>query len=359
MRQEAFREVHDQQLPDESGLTWPSVADRPLRVLHHPLNIAGGPGSLSAGMRALGVESDLWIFREQPFKRGSDRNLGLRQAGGAAALAANLPRQFAAFAQALGRYDVFHCHFALTLVPKRVAVPAIRRTGRGLVVHFWGSDIRDKPASAVSYLLEHAHAAILGSVHVRRRAPQGPWRYHVVPPAIDTDLWQPQIPDPGRTIRIVHAPSRRRQKGTEAVLDAVATLKAAGAPIELDLVENTPNAEARLRYAAADLIVDQLGVGWYGLFATESMALGKPVVCRLDADPAREHEEHFGVELPLVRADRETLTDVLRGLVSAPERLAEIGRRSREYAVALHDSRSVARRVLDIYGQVGLERAVR
>jgi len=77
----------------------------------------------------------------------------------------------------------------------------------------------------------------------------------------------------------------------------------AGAPIELDLIEGVPNREARLRYAAADVIVDQLKIGWYGMFAIESMALAKPVVVHLDEEAAAETEEAFELELPLGYTD--------------------------------------------------------
>ena len=56
-------------------------------------------------------------------------------------------------------------------------------------------------------------------------------------------------------------------------------------------IEGVPNAEARLRYAAADVVVDQLRIGWYGMFAIESMALAKPVVVHLDEQGAAETEE--------------------------------------------------------------------
>ena len=52
------------------------------------------------------------------------------------------------------------------------------------------------------------------------------------------------------------------------------------------------------RYAAADLVVDQLNVGWYGLFSIEAMALGKPCIVRLDADAAARTEEAFGTRIP-------------------------------------------------------------
>jgi glycosyltransferase involved in cell wall biosynthesis len=141
-------------------------------------------------------------------------------------------------------------------------------------------------------------------------------------------------------------------KGTEAVIAAVDSLRGRGAPIELDLIEGVPNREARLRYAAADVIVDQLKIGWYGMFAIESMALAKPVVVHLDEEAAAETEEAFGLELPLVRADEGNLENVLAGLLEVRETLPELGRRSRAYVERVHAHTSVAKRVLEIYERV-------
>jgi len=113
-----------------------------------------------------------------------------------------------------------------------------------------------------------------------------------------------------------------------------------------------PNAEARLRYAAADVVIDQLRVGWYGMFAIESMALAKPVVVHLDEDAAAETEEAFGLDLPLVRADESSLEDVLAGLVEVRAALPLLGRRSREYVERVHAHTAVAQRVLEIYERV-------
>ncbi len=65
--------------------------------------------------------------------------------------------------------------------------------------------------------------------------------------------------------------------------------------------------EAFERYRAADVVVDQLNAGWYGVFAIEAMALGKPVVSFLHEEAVRRTEEAFGVEVPIVHATKETL----------------------------------------------------
>ena len=323
-----------------------------MRVLHSPINIAGGPGAISEGLRERGVESTLLVFNERPFERGFDVNLELRDTSRRSNIPLNLPKQLRAFAWAVPRFDVFHFHAGLTLLPRRLNLPALRVLKKGIVFQSWGSDLRGRPASDVGYL-RSADAVIVGSYLTRRLAPRGPWpEYDVVPPALVLTDWEPAPTEPGETLRVAHAPSKRSVKGTDAVLAAIESLAARGVPIELDLIEGVPNREARLRYAAAHVVVDQLRIGWYGMLAIESMALAKPVVVHLDEDAAAETEEALGVELPLVRANESNLEDVLARLVETREALPELGRRSREYVERVHAHTTVARQVLAIYERI-------
>ena len=323
-----------------------------MRVLHSPVNVAGGPGAISQGLRDLGVESTLLVFNERPFERGFDRNLQLRDTSRRSSMPFNLPKQLAALAWALPRFDVFHFHAGMTLAPSRLNLPMLKAFRKGIVFQSWGSDLRGRTAPEVGYL-RSADAVVVGSHLTRRLSPRGPWpEYDVVPPAIVLGDWEPAPKEPGEVLRVAHAPSSRTVKGTEAVAAAVEALRDGGAPIELDLIEGIPHREARRRYAGADVIVDQLRIGWYGMFAIESMALAKPVVVHLDEQAAAETEEAFGLELPLVPADEQSLEDVLAGLLEAREALPELGRRSRDYVEHVHAHTQVARRVLEIYERV-------
>jgi glycosyltransferase involved in cell wall biosynthesis len=323
-----------------------------VRALLCPINIAGGPGAISTGLRELGVESTLLVFNERPFERGYDINLRLRDTSRRSSLAVNVPRQLRALAWALPRFDVFHFHAGLTLAPQRLTLPLLQARRKGIVFQSWGSDLRGRSASEVGYL-RRAGAVIVGSYLTRRLAPRGPWpAYDVVPPAIVLHDWVPSPTEPGEVLRVAHAPSKRAVKGTDAVLAAVESLRSRGAPVELDLIEGVPNREARKRYTAADVVVDQLRIGWYGMFAIESMALAKPVVVHLDERGAAEAEEAFGLELPLVRAEENNLEGVLGELVERRAELPELGRRSREYVERVHAHTVVARRVLEIYERV-------
>ena len=67
-----------------------------MRALHSPVNVAGGPGAISAGLRELGVESTLLVFNERPFERGYDVNLRLRDTSRTSSIPFNLPKQLRA-----------------------------------------------------------------------------------------------------------------------------------------------------------------------------------------------------------------------------------------------------------------------
>jgi hypothetical protein len=159
---------------------------------------------------------------------------------------------------------------------------------------------------------------------------------------VDVAAIDPAPPPQRADVMIAHAPTDRDVKGTSHVIAAVDALKAEGLPVVLDLIEHVPHAEAVRRLAAADLVVDQLVLGWYGGVAVEAMALGRPVVCRIDqaANP-------FGDRLPIVDASPGDLRERLRPLVADRGALARVGAESREFVCAEHDPRAIARRVLD------------
>jgi glycosyltransferase involved in cell wall biosynthesis len=122
--------------------------------------------------------------------------------------------------------------------------------------------------------------------------------------------------------------------------------------VELDLVEGVPHTEARERYRRADVVVDQLNAGWYGLFAIEAMALGKPVVSFLHDDARLRTREAFGLDVPIVQATKETLTDALRPLVDAPAERRRLGTAGRAYVERVHDVDVLADRLLEIYARL-------
>ena len=141
---------------------------------------------------------------------------------------------------------------------------------------------------------------------------------------------------------VVHAPTDRAVKGSRHVIEAVELLRAEGVRVRLELLEGLTHDKVRELTGAADIVVDQLMIGWYGGFAVEAMALAKPVVCFI-----REDQNPFGASLPIVRATPSTLVDRLRELLADPARLAELGAAGRKFVETEHDPRRLARRALE------------
>ena len=163
----------------------------------------------------------------------------------------------------------------------------------------------------------------------------------MIPPGIDVKAIEPSPPTDRARPVILHAPSSRRRKGTEHVIAACEGLDA-----ELVLVEGLHHDEAFERYREADIVVDQLNAGWYGLFAIECMALGKPVVTFLHDEAVRRTEEALGATVPIVSATKDDLRARLEPLVASATERRRIGEASRAYVEEVHDLDRVADRLL-------------
>jgi glycosyltransferase involved in cell wall biosynthesis len=312
--------------------------DRPLRVVHCPVNIAGVPWQNVLAQRRKGIDATLVVFERGLLHPEADVSLD-RPSGG---FARRQLVQWRAFARLLPRADVFHFYFGLTLVPKSLQFPILRVARRRSVYHFLGSDIRGKSAADLAYG-RRAGAQIVGSYDAIRWVPEA----EVVTPGIDLRDFRPVPPTDRPRPLVVHAPSSRSRKGTEDVIAACEGLE-----VDLEIVEGLHHDEAKERYRRADIVVDQLNAGWYGLFAIEAMALGKPVVTFLHDEAVQRTEDAFGIRVPLVPATRETLAEALRPLIESPAERRRIGAESRAYVERVHDVDAVADRLLGIYARL-------
>ena len=88
-----------------------------MRVLHSPINIAGGPGAISQGLRELGVESTLLVFNERPFERGFDINIQ--------------QRYLSAVCPVHGRFHELWTGAAIAPRPDRISCPGDRTVACG------------------------------------------------------------------------------------------------------------------------------------------------------------------------------------------------------------------------------------
>jgi hypothetical protein len=309
-----------------------------VRVVHCPVNTAGVPWANVQALRRRGVDAELVVFNRYQLHPEADRSLERR--GG---LVRRQLTQWRELLRLLPRTDVFHFYFGLTLVPRSVQFPILRALRKKSVMHYLGSDIRGKSPEELAFGRK-AGAEIVGSYDAIRWVPHAEF----VPPGVDIAAVAPSYPDPQRARPVIlHAPSSRRRKGTEHVVAACEGLDA-----DLVLVEGLDHREAFERYREADVVVDQLNAGWYGLLAIECMALGKPVVTFLHEEAVRRTEQELGVTVPLVNASKETLRARLEPLVADAAERRRLGEASRAYVEQVHDLERVADRLLALYSRL-------
>jgi hypothetical protein len=301
------------------------------------VNTAGVPWANVQALRARDVDARLVVFNRYKLHPEADWSLGRK--GG---LLRRQSTQWSALARLLPTTDVFHFYFGLTLVPQSLQFPILRALGKKSVMHYLGSDIRGKSPAELAFG-KKAGAEVVGSYDAIRWVPGA----EMIPPGIDVKAIAPAPPSDRGRPTILHAPSSRRRKGTEEVIAACEGLDA-----ELVLVEGLHHDEAFERYREADIVVDQLNAGWYGLFAIECMSLGKPVVTFLHDEAVERTERELGGPVPIVRATRDDLRARLEPLVASAEERRRIGAESRAYVERVHDLDRVADRLLALYARL-------
>jgi hypothetical protein len=171
--------------------------------------------------------------------------------------------------------------------------------------------------------------------------------------SIDLDNFESDIVTDSRTfftkerpMRLLHAPNHKTIKGSKYFIDIVEELRSEGFPVELILVEKLSNTEILDLIKSADLVLDQLVIGWYAMFAIEAMASGKPVICNL-RDDLEELYLATGLlssrdEIPLIKATPFTLKQVLLNILGNPSILQDAGSRGPSYVKKHHSIESVS-----------------
>lgn len=167
----------------------------------------------------------------------------------------------------------------------------------------------------------------------------------IIQQAIDTQKIKPHFPSPeNKRPLIVHAPSNKNIKGTIYIEKALSNLKRKY-DFDFLFLHNVRNDEVREALKKADIVVDQLILGAYGVLSVEAMAFGKPVVCYIRDDLLKKYPE----DLPIINANPETIEDTLETLIKDPIMRFKIRMNSRKFAERYHDSKVVAEKLVALY----------
>jgi glycosyltransferase involved in cell wall biosynthesis len=345
---------------------------REARVLHGPVEIAGQVAIAAYAIRAAGGRAtSLAPPHRFAYDIAPDVSPPVRtDAAGRVRTRWYSPLRTAGL---LARHDILHLHFAASYLPAAWGHPdarVLRRLGRLVLVQFHGSEVRRPSLEAE---LNPRYVVFEGEDDALALANQRRWAHitdghcvlsdpglephvrdvfphvHLVPLCVDVRRFGAAPPDPARERPVVvHAPTDHAGKGTPAVRAAVDLLRAEGVAFEYRELHGASRAEVQAACAAADVVVDQLGLGSYGVFAVEAMAGARPVIANIRPDLA----PLMAPGLPIVTADADTVAGELRALLLDGERRALLGAQGRAFAERVHDVPVLGRRLLELYDEL-------
>lgn len=329
--------------------------DKNLRVIHLPTPTGGNAWGLSRGERSLGIESDVLYRYDTYFGYPCDI-----RTPDAPFRVLRYIRATRVFSEIRDKYDVFHYNFGSSLFDwygklNLVELPLLK--DKKIFVTYNGSDARQGWIDS-----RNKREDEIKRKRIKKFKDNNAFFFAVNPDIMnflpDGTVFLPYtianwesidcIPNDykrNKTLTVVHAPTHREIKGTSAVISAIDSIRAKYPnKIELKLVENMTRSQALKEYAKADVVIDQLRIGWYGAFAVEAIKMGKPVMVYI-----KEEDLHY---LPkkmaedcmeaFINVNETNLEETLLFYMDNPKKLEEKQSAQYDYILKWHDPRYVA-----------------
>lgn len=346
-----------------------------MKVLHLPVNIASQMSVTVRALRDISIDARGIVFDNFPEQCGAGLEVFSPASIRRSTICKKLYRIPFAFRvlRAICWADVVHWHFRSRAILKDLDLKFISHLNKARVVEFWGTDIRipeiasaDNPYMAKMY---EEHPELTQGAREKSLKTQSRFAKYgfkcLLPglellPYIQKDLFpqplmtrqrimlsdfHPNYPDPEKQCPlIVHTPSHKAKKGTKAVLQTIEHLKHM-CKFDFELLHAVNHSQTLEILRKCDIMVDQIVAGDHGLAALEAMAFGKPTVCYIKPSLALKYPD----DLPIVNANQENLTEVIKSLLMDGQRRREIGQRSRAYVEKYHNAHKIARDLVAIY----------
>jgi hypothetical protein len=182
-------------------------------------------------------------------------------------------------------------------------------------------------------LADFAGKVFVTTPDLLRYAPDAQW----LPVVVDTQVWHPRADRSNdRKLVVAHIPSSERLKGTEFI-DAVCRRLQDEGVIEYVQVSGIAPRDVPAYIRSADVVIDGIVLGAYGVMSVQAMASGAVAV----ADMSLAGD----LETPIVSAQPETLRRVILGLSEDRGRWKELQGAGVEFVQRFHNGEYSAERL--------------
>jgi glycosyltransferase involved in cell wall biosynthesis len=313
-----------------------------MKILH-VRNIANVAFNLSIQQKKMGHETVIFNITEDYTSEKVDISLGLPLKYSRNDLFSRFKKISMSLLKVVpeGDFDLFHLHDA-GIFPQNVDIPLFFKRQGKVVVHWHGSKLRTGFRKK-AFGSRCADAEIVSTPDLLEFAPEATWIPNCIP-------WHglEKINRNDEKILIGHAPTNRKLKGTEYFIEAMDKLKTEYPNVDYLLIENKPHMEALRLLQTCDIVVDSVGLGWYGVLTNEVQQMGIP--CCLTIKP--ELEQFIKEPSGIVNVSPENLKQKLEELILDEPLRSRLGKNGKEYVNRVHNSEEIVKRIQTIYDNI-------
>lgn len=354
-----------------------------MKILHLPNNVAGNPSGLAAGERALGHDSRVLAINRSRYGFPADDQLAVEEMSWAGRIATYV----STFVRVRSGFDLYNFSFGSSLwhFPQRglylLDLPFYDSRAKKIFT-YQGCDARQKYPTmrrkeranetiaacfdkncyggmcnsgrkdlerhkGIEKAARHADHLFAVNPDLMYFLPEE--KSSFLPYAIDDYYGLPRRRGPffkDGVAHIVHAPTQREAKGSTYILRALEELaNRHKGRFRLTLVENMDRRSALSVIATADLLIDQVLIGWYGGVAVEAMKMGVPVACFINDRDLGFIPTDMAREIPVLRINPFDVGEKIAAFLADRDMAAELAAKGAAYVGRWHDPKAVARQV--------------
>lgn len=248
------------------------------------------------------------------------------------------------FFKILPKYDIWHFNYMEVFFFYPLNLFILKILGKKIVCTFRGSEVHSQLRMKIFCYL--ADKVVLTGPFLVKSVD----RYDVIIPYarnVRNLTTQEKSQLDHRKLIVLHAPTNSSIKGTVYIKKVFKCLGKLHPQVEFKIVQGLDHEVLLSEMTRADIVVDQLLVGWYGGLAAEAMAMGKVVMAFLD--PTCFQFVDFSSDLPIINTNIWTFKRDLEMLINHAKDFEKLGNESKRFAQKYHDSREIAEKYLMIY----------
>jgi hypothetical protein len=345
-----------------------------MKVLHLPTSVGGNSWGLSQGEKSLGMESEVLVSKQNWLEYPADINLNLEKK--------NFIQQsytlYETYRQIKSKYDVLHFNYGSSLCDfQKLGLPLLElpyyEKNKKIIFTYNGSDARAVHPLDYWDTLDSPKQSLYNklAIEIKKKKIQKVNKYanHIF--ALNPDLFH-YLParatflpytisnwesitrkeySLGKSINIVHSPTSRDFKGSQYIIEALYALQEKYTNININIIENVPHNKALQLYEEADIVIDQVLIGWYGAFGVEVMKMGKPLAVFIrDADlkfiPKQMKKD---LKEAIINITPFNIVQVLSEYIENPNLLLDKSKAVLAYSNKWHNPEYVAGIVKEVY----------